>query len=204
MRRGAGSAATWRAAVLLLAIATCVPAPARDLEAIVADLRGEPMTLFDWGVFMVENELQSVRRHEKDYVRVYFDPQRKRLTVDSVFVVSREELSAVNPQRACYTRHHAIKLTLGIIDTDRIHLAPAADFRFGMKFSHHNSDAFPELPDAAALGRELLEAVYIRVGITSNLADFPFDQDMRCEGPLMSQNIDYQHGLDIDAEPVTD
>lgn len=204
MSRGVGAGAAGRTAAVLLALSTCIPAPARDLDAIVAELRGEPMTLFDWGVFMVENELQSVRRHEKDYVRVYFDPKKKRLTVDSVFVVSREELASVDPRRACYTRHHAIKLTFGIIDTDRIHLAPAADFRLGMKFSHHNSDAFPDLPDAAALGRELLDAVYIRVGITANLADFPFDQDMRCEGPLMSQEVDYRHGLDIDGRPTAD
>ena len=166
-------------------------ATGNNLAEVVADLRGEPMSLFDWGLYQLEAELQSVRRHELDFVRVEYDPERERITVKSVFLVSEDEVKARTAARACYTRHHAIKLTLGVIDTDRIHLSPAAEFRMGTKFSHHNSDAYSELPDAAAIGKTLLDAIDVRVAISTNQSEFPFDQVIRCSGAALSQNVDY-------------
>lgn len=179
-----------RALIVLLLALALAPASA-DVNTTIAKLRHEPMSLFDWGLFLMEDEIQSVRRHEKDFIRVFYEPDRQQIVIDGVFVVERGEIDAITAERACYTRLHAIKLTLGIIDTTKINIAPASEFRLGTKFSHHNSDAFPELPDAEGIGAELLKSIYVRVGIVSNLREFPFQQDMRCEGALLNQEVQY-------------
>jgi hypothetical protein len=189
------------AALGLSLVTSAEDAPRDGLDRTVAGLRSEPMSLFDWGLVRLEEELQSVRRQDQDFIRVYYDPAKNRIVVEGVFVVEPAEIEAIDAKRACFVRHHAIKLTLGVIDTDRIHVAPAADFRMGMKFSHHNSDAWPELPDAAKLGTTLLELVEIRVGIVSDPEQFPFIQDMRCAGALLSQHIDYGAPVAADIIP---
>lgn len=170
----------------------CAAAPVSgDIDALVKNLRSEPMTLFDWGLFLLEEELQSVRRNQSDYLRVLYDVEQKRIVIDAVFLITADEVKAVTADRACYTRHHAIKLTLGVIDTDRIHLAPAADFRLGTKFSHHNSDAYPDLPDAAAVGAELMKTVFIKVAVATDIDNFPFDLLSRCTGLALSQDVEF-------------
>lgn len=181
-------------AVFVAALCVCLVTPATaDVKALVNNLRNEPMTLFDWGLFLLEEELQAVRRNQSDYLRVTYDKKRELIVVDAVFLVDPEEVKAVSADRACYTRHHAIKLTFGVIDTDKIHIAPASDFRLGTKFSHHNSDDYPELPDAAKIGAELLKSVHIKVGVVTNVDQFPFDLVARCEGLALSQKVDYGH-----------
>ncbi len=178
------------ALAVLLACFTLQTA-ARDIHAIEKSLRAEPLSLFDWGLFMLEDELQSVRRQDADFIRVAYEPSQKRVVVHGVFLVEQAEVDDINARRSCYVRHHAIKLTLGVIDTDRIHIAPAAEFRLGMKFSHHNSDAYPEMPDAAALGADLLQSIYIKVGVVTDVSEFPFAAIMRCEGSVLSQDVKY-------------
>ncbi len=180
-----------RNALAVLLACFALQAAATDIRAIEKSLRAEPLSLFDWGLFMLEDELQSVRRHGKDFIRVAYEPAQKRVVVDGVFMVEQAEVDDINAYRACYMRHHAIKLTLGVIDTDRIHIAPAADFRLGMKFSHHNSDAYPDMPDAAALGAGLLESIYVKVSVVTDIDEFPFVVAMRCEGRLLSQDVKY-------------
>lgn len=165
-----------------------------DIHTTVEALRAEPMSLFDWGIFRLEEELQTVRRNDRDFIRIYYDPVRTQLVIEAVFLVERAEVVSIKAVQACFVRHHAIKLILGVIDTDRIHIAPAADFRLGMKFSHHNSDAYPGLPDAAALGARLMREVFIKVGIAIDPEQFPFAQIQRCDGALLSQDVDY-HGV---------
>lgn len=178
--------------VLAALLCACIAGPANaDMESLVKELRSEPMTMFDWGLFLLEEELQSVRRKEHDFLRVTYDKTRQRIVVDAVFLIDKEEVAAVTADRACYTRHHAIKLTFGIIDTDKIHIAPASNFRLGSKFSHHNSDDYAELPDAGKIGAELLESVYIKVGVASDVDQFPFDLLARCEGRALSQRVIY-------------
>lgn len=184
---------TTRILACILSAMLPVLAASADMRTAVETLRTEPMSLFDWGVFQLEEELQSVRRNDKDFIRVSYDSAQHRLVVEGVFLIEKAEVDAINAKRACFVRHHAIKLTMGVIDTDRIHLAPAADYRLGMKFSHHNSDAYPDLPDAAALGARMLESVYIKVGIATDIEEYPFVQVMRCEGRLLSQDVVY-HG----------
>ncbi|MEX2479316.1 MAG: hypothetical protein WD928_00500 [Gammaproteobacteria bacterium] len=184
----------------LLALLAARPSAA-DVADTVAALRDEPLSLFDWGLFRLEEDLQSVRRQDQDFIRVFYEPEDQRIVVEGIFLVDKQEIKAVNAQRACFTRHHAIKLTLGVIDTDRIHIAPAADFRLGMKFSHHNSDAWPELPDAAELGAEMLNAVFIKVGIADDPEQFPFLQVMRCDGALLSQEVEYHLPIADDVTP---
>lgn len=186
-----GLRAPCSALVVVLTLAASPTVVAEDVAAHIAQLRREPMTLFDWGMFLLEEELQSVLRHRQDFLRVFYDPPSNRIIVDSVFVVEAEEIGTISAERTCYTRLHAIKLTLGVIDTDRIHTAPAADFRLGAKFSHHNSDAYSELPDAGKLGAALFDLIFIRVGIVTNVDNFPFDQDMQCEGRLLQQEVTY-------------
>ena len=193
--------ATLAVIALVLGSGSVAIAAGGDLERTVQALRAEPMSLFDWGLFRLEEELQSVRREDKDFIRVFYNPDDQRIIVDGVFLVEKAELDAINARRTCFVRHHAIKLTLGIIDTDRIHIAPAADFRLGMKFSHHNSEAWPELPDAATIGAALLESIHIRVGIATDAEQFPFLQEMHCEGALLSQDVRYGAPIAADITP---
>ena len=86
-------------------------------------------------------------------------------------------------------------MTLGIIDTDRINLAPAAAFRLGLKFSHRDPGRYPEQPDAEHIGKQLMDMIYIKVGIGSDEEQFPFLQDMRCDGQLLSQDVNYADGI---------
>ncbi len=176
---------------LLAAVLACSSNAGAELAGLVQSLRSEPMTLFDWGLYLLEEELQGVLRNDFDFIRAVYNPKSERIAINSVFLVSKEEIKTLTAARACYTRHHAIKLVLGVIDTDRIHLAPAADFRMGAKFSHHNSDAFGELPDAANVGRMLLDALDINVALSETKDEFPFNQTIRCSGAAMSQEIDY-------------
>ena len=177
---------------LLLSLATSsAHADDEDVGRLVDALRAEPMSLFDWGLFRLEDELQQVRRHQRDFLRVIYRPDVKLIVIDAVFFVEPEEIASVTSEKACYTRHHAIKLLFGVIDTDKIHLAPASDFRLGMKFSHHDSDLFPELPDAGEVGAKLLKRVFVQVGINSNPDKFPFEQEMRCTGYLLEQDVNY-------------
>lgn len=169
---------------------------AGDVEqrALVNKLKAEPMSLFDWGLYSLEEELQSVKRNERDYIRAYYDIAKNRIFIEGVFFVDAKEIKAINARRACYTRHHAIKLTLGIIDTDRINLAPAAEFRLGSKFSHTDHEGDTAQPNADAIGKQLMEVAYIKVGIGSNVDQFPFVQDMRCAGDALSQEVTYSDG----------
>ncbi len=192
-----------RTLVLSAALAAGV-AQAADMKTVVTKLRAEPMSMFDWGLFLVEEELQSVRRKQSDYLRVSYDPASEKILVDAVFLIDRDEADAIGGERACYTRHHAIKLTFGIIDTDRIHIAPAADFRLGMKFSHHNSDAYPELPDAARIGADLMKSIHIKVGVATNPDEFPFDLIARCAGMALSQDVEYNNIPPRSADPLTE
>ncbi|MGR8949528.1 MAG: hypothetical protein ACU84Q_15895 [Gammaproteobacteria bacterium] len=166
-----------------------------DDPQVIGALKTEPLSLFDWGLFTLEEELQSVLRNKRDFIRTSYDPKENKIIIDGVFFVEVNEIKAINPQRACYKRHHAIKLTLGIIDTDRINLAPAAEFRLGLKFSHRDPDRYPEQPKAEEIGKQLMEMMHIKVGIGSNDEQFPFLQDMRCSGPLLSQDVSYSNGI---------
>ena len=173
--------------VILLASGTAMA----DMGKLVGSLKREPLSLFDWGLHDLENELQGVRRHERDFVRVQFEPALERIVVDGTFFMEADEVRDLSSKDSCYMRLHALKLMFGIIDTNILNVAPAADFRLGVKFSHRDSDAYPEQPDAAKIGAELLQSVYIRVGVGSRRDEFPFMQDMRCEGELMSQDVHY-------------
>ena len=163
--------------------------------SVITSMKSEPLSLFDWGLFTLEEELQSVKRNERDFIRTSYQPEKNRILIDGVFFVEENEIEAINARRACYTRHHAIKLTLGIIDTDRINLAPAAEFRMGLKFSHRDNESDPDQPDAEEIGEQLMQMVYIKVGIGSNPDQFPFLQDMRCDGALLSQDVNYSDGM---------
>ena len=174
---------------------TCFAADAPNEAEVVGALKAEPLSLFDWGLFTLEEELQSVMRDKRDYIRTSYDPTRNKIFIDGVFFVQANEIKAINAQRACYTRHHAIKLTLGIIDTDRINLAPAAAYRLGLKFSHRDPERHPEQPDAETIGKQLMDMIHIKVGIGSDEEQFPFLQDMRCDGPLLSQDVNYAKGI---------
>lgn len=176
--------------VLLAAATTVAAAPAADT---LRQLHHEPLSLLDWGIYQMEAEMQSVRRSDKDFIRVYYVPQTQRIRVDAVFLVSQAEVDAISPRSTCFVRHHAIKLTLGIIDTDRLNIAPAAEFRLGSKFSHQNSDAYPDRPDASAVGAALLRMIDVHVGISAREDEFPFVQVMRCNGLALSQDVSY-HG----------
>ena len=180
--------------VLTLSNACVAEEKAAESEVIGA-LMAEPLTLFDWGLFTLEEELQSVLRNKRDYIRTSYDPGKNQLLIDGVFFVEANEIKAINAERACYKRHHAIKLTLGIIDTDRINLAPAAEFRLGLKFSHRDPDRYPEQPDAEQIGKQLMSMIHIKVGIGSDEEQFPFLQDMRCDGALLSQDVRYGKGV---------
>ena len=185
--------------VVLLAAATTVgAAPAADT---LRQLHHEPLSLLDWGIYQMEAEMQSVRRTDKDFIRVYFVPQTQRIRVDAVFLVSQAEVDAISARTTCYVRHHAIKLTLGIIDTDRLNIAPAAEFRLGSKFSHQNSDAYPDSPDADAVGAALLGLIDVHVGISASEDEFPFVQVMRCDGLALSQEVIYHGATSEDITP---
>jgi hypothetical protein len=188
-RRAARARALLATAGVLAAVATT--APRADTGALVGQLESEPMSLFDWGIHRIEEELQAVRRHGRDFVRVSYDPATARIIVEGTFFREADEVANMTPRDSCYLRLHALKLNFGVIDTNKLNVAPAADFRLGLKFSHHDPDAYPERPDAAAIGAELLRAIHIKVGVGSKPADFPFLQDMRCEGALMSQDVTY-------------
>ena len=185
--------------VSVLVVIACVPnclAEEKTTEPeVIGALKSEPLTLFDWGLFSLEEELQSVLRNQRDYIRTSYYPAKNQILIDGVFFVEANEIKAINAKRACYKRHHAIKLTLGIIDTDRINLAPAAEFRLGLKFSHRDPDRYPDQPDAEQIGKQLMDMIHIKVGIGSDEEQFPFLQDMRCDGPLLSQDVNYGHGI---------
>lgn len=185
------------ASLVLLCLGLCPIASfseQADEPSTITALKAEPVSLFDWGLFSLEEELQSVKRNKRDFIRASYQPEKNRILIDGAFFVEAEEIAAINAKRACYTRHHAIKLTLGIIDTDRINLAPAAEFRMGLKFSHRDHEADPDQPDAEDIGEQLMEMVYVKVGIGSNPDQFPFLQDMRCDGALLSQEVNYSDG----------
>lgn len=193
--------ATNLAAGVVLALTLGGTAAGVELADRVEQLRAEPLSLFDWGLYQLERELQSVRRHERDFIRALYDDSQQRIVVDATFFVYPEEIAAINARRACYTRHHAVKLTLGIIDTDRLHVAPAAAFRFGLKFSHRDPEQMPDEPDAELVGEDLMDAVDIRIAIGSDPEEFPFHIDMRCEGRLMSQEVFYDNSGSNDYLP---
>ncbi len=183
---------TWGRIITALITAGLTMSPcAADLAESVARLRHEPMSLFDWGMYQLERDLQRVRRDDRDFLHVVYEPDDERITIDAMFVVLPAEIKAVTAKTACYSRHHAIKLTFGVIDTSAIHLAPASDYRLGLKFSHQDPETLATRPDTAAIGRELMEAIFIRVAISSDKMGFPFSPDMRCAGRLMSQEVDY-------------
>lgn len=165
-----------------------------EQPAVIGALKAEPLSLFDWGLFALEEELQTVMRNKRDFVRTSYDPMKNQIVIDGMFFVEANEIQAINARRACYMRHHAIKLTLGIIDTDRINLAPAAEFRLGLKFSHRDPHTYGKRPDAEVIGKQLMEMIYIKVGIGSSVEQFPFLQDMRCDGALLSQDVNYSDG----------
>lgn len=180
-------------AMLAIALASVMPASA-DIKSMVSDLRSQPLTMFDWGLHLLEEELQRVRVNDNDFLRVSYDPKTERLNVNAVFLIDPAEVEAVTAARACYTRLHAVKLLLGIIDTDQIHLAPASDFRLGSKFSQRDSDDYPELPDAAKVGAELLKSIYITASIGTDPDEFPFTLVEACEGKLLDQEVTYRSG----------
>lgn len=194
-----------RAATLVLLTCLLCPLSAGadedELGSLVQRLRSEPLSLFDWGMFALEEELQRVRRNPLDFVRAQYLPARRQILIDSVFLIEAGEIDHVGAEKACYTRLHAIKLLLGFIDTDKIHRAPAWDFRLGMKFSHRDSDAFPELPDAARVGAALAEAIYLKVGVAEDKAHFPFNQAMHCESRLVDQDVVYRQSTNEDLGP---
>ena len=187
------------AVVTIVAMSPAVIAEETEPQVIGA-LKSEPLNLFDWGLFSLEEELQSVLRNKRDFIRASYNPKANKIIIDGVFFVEANEIKAINAERACYKRHHAIKLTLGIIDTDRINLAPAAEFRLGLKFSHRDPDRYPEQPDAEQIGKQLMQMMHIKVGIGSNVDQFPFLQDMRCNGPLLSQDVSYSQGISAHSE----
>jgi len=162
-----------------------------ETAVLISRLESEPMSLFDWGLHRIEEDLQAVRRHGRDFVRISYDLEAVRIVVEGTFFREADEVANMTPRDSCYLRLHALKLNFGVIDTNKLNVAPASDFRLGLKFSHHDPDAYPERPDAAAIGAELLQAIHIKVGVGSKPADFPFLQDMRCEGALMSQDVAY-------------
>lgn len=185
-------------ALLIAAMGDVAAAPAADTLRL---LHREPLSLLDWGIYQMEVELQSVRRSDKDFIRVYYVPQSQHIRIDAVFLVSQAEVDAISPRATCYVRHHAIKLTLGIIDTDRLNIAPAAEFRLGAKFSHQNSDAYPDSPDASEIGTALLGLVDVHVGISAREDEFPFVQVMRCDGLALSQEVSYHAPTTEDITP---
>ena len=199
MARGHKISRAFPLLVLTLIFSACVPNCFAEEKApepeVIGALKSEPLTLFDWGLFTLEEELQSVLRNQRDYIRTSYNPAKNQILIDGVFFVEANEIKAINAKRACYKRHHAIKLTLGIIDTDRINLAPAAEFRLGLKFSHRDPDRYPDQPDAERIGEQLMEMIHIKVGIGSDEEQFPFLQDMRCDGPLLSQDVNYGYGI---------
>ena len=180
-------------AMLAIALANVMPASA-DMKSLVSDLRSQPLTMFDWGLHLLEEELQSVRVSDSDFLRVSYDPKAERLIVNAVFLIDPSEVEAITAARASYTRLHAVKLLFGIIDTDRIHLAPAADFRLGSKFSRRDSDDYPELPDAAKVGAELLKSIYITASVGIDPDEYPFNLIEACEGKLLDQEVTYRSG----------
>ena len=181
---------------ILLTLSNACAAEEKAAESeVIGALMAEPLSLFDWGLFTLEEELQSVLRNKRDYIRTSYDPGKNQILIDGVFFVEVNEIKAINAERACYKRHHAIKLTLGIIDTDRINLAPAAEFRLGLKFSHRDPDSHPDQPDAEQIGKQLMDMIHIKVGIGSDEEQFPFLQDMRCDGDLLSQDVRYSNGV---------
>lgn len=177
--------------LVTMLLAATASATADSTTETLARLHGEPVSLLDWGIFQLEAELQSVRRNDKDFIRAYYVPQSQRIRVDAVFLVPKEEVDAISARTACYVRHHAIKLTLGIIDTERLTLAPAAEFRLGSKFSHQNPEAYRNAPDVGEVGTALIKIVDVHVGIVTSEDAFPFDQSMRCDGPAYSQEVKY-------------
>ena len=130
-------------------------------------------------------------RNDSDFIRAVDNPESEPIAINSIFLVSQAEIKALTAARACYTRHDIVKLVLGVFDTDRIHLAPAADFRMGAKFSHHNSDAFSQLPHAANVGRMLLDALDINVALSETKDEFSFNPTIRCSGAAKNQAIDF-------------
>ncbi len=154
---------------LVLALLSTPPCVA-DLTELVARLRQEPMSLFDWGMVQLERDLQQARRDDRDFLRVDYQPGNERIMIDASFVVLPEEIKAISAEKACYARYHAIK------------------------FSHQDPEAMKRQPDIAALGTELMKSIFIRVGISSEKMEFPFSPDMRCHGRLMSQEVAYTPG----------
>ena len=186
---------------LLLAVMIAAHVVAKPVDDTLHRLHGEQLSLLDLDIYQLEAELQSVRRNDKDFIRAYYAPQSKHNLIDAAFLVSQAEVDAITPRTACYVRHHAIKLTLGIIDTDRLHVAPTAEFRLGSKFSHQNSDAYPDSPDAGAIGAALMGIIDVHVGITTHEDEFPFVQAMRCDGLALSQEVTYHAPTSEDIIP---
>ena len=71
-----------------------VSSSAAELSESVTRLRDEPMSMFDWGMYKLERELQQVRRDERDFVRASYESKNKRIIVDASFVVVPEEIAA--------------------------------------------------------------------------------------------------------------
>jgi len=177
--------------VTLIIVTLYVAPVVADLKATVVSLQQQPLSLFDWGMYRLERELQRVRRDDRDFLRVIYQPDKGRILIDASFVVLPTEIASITAKTACYKRHHAIKLLFGVIDTSVINLAPASDYRLGLKFSHQDPETVDQLPDAGAIGRELMKSIYIQAAISSEKMEFPFSPDMRCHGRLMSQEVGY-------------
>lgn len=168
---------------------------AAELDSVVKQLRSEPMSMFDWGMYQLERDLQQVRRDDRDFLRVFHSPRKNLLIIDASFVVLPAEIAEVTAKTACYSRLHAIKLILGVIDTSEIHFAPSADYRLGLKFSHQDPDDLELDPSPEQIGQALMSATEIRVAISSEKMEFPFSPDLRCSGELLSQVVRYD-GVD--------
>ena len=163
---------------------------AADLPAAVDLLAKERLSMFDWGMYLLERELQQLTVHEREYINVRYDRGRGKFVIKGVFYLDPKERALVSLKRACFARVHAMKRALGVIDTDRIHIAPGADGRIGEKFSH-SAVSDSDLDEADKLGAQLLKLFYVQAKLGADKDWFMFEHDVGCEGDLLSSEVRY-------------
>lgn len=161
-----------------------------ELPANIHALKNEPLSMFDWGLYLLERELQDLTIHEREYINVRYNTDREKFVITGVFYLDPEESSQVPLRTACFARVHAMKRALGVIDTHGVQIAPGSDGRIGEKFSH-SAVSNADLDNMDELGAELLKLFYVRAKLGRDKDWFMFQHDIGCEGDLLSSDVKY-------------
>jgi hypothetical protein len=157
-------------------------------------LMNEPLTLFEWGMFRLQNGVEMMQWDGLDLIRprpqianVEYDWDKNQLMINLTIYPRYRSLQKSTPKKICGEVIHQMKGLFGVLTPDDKLLRDAMGVGSFFTHKYFRSPAAPQ-----SLAADIERITNLRVDVMTSVTDTPpFQQSQSCSSDLLKSEVLY-------------